>query len=157
VQYDTGFARGRNIMTWRTPILCIAVLLLSASSARADEGEDVLVMAPHPGTPEHLIQKVFVAAQFDDYRGFYGDLCHRDTCKLTDMAMEAYKSKQWEKFRSHYKRCLVDEDSLHYRYKRTSPRRITKRTCKVTFYFEGGSMVLKKDAEGAWRVYRLCE
>ena len=143
-------------MTWRTLILGVAALLLSVPSARAEDGE-VVVKDPLPGSPEYLIQKVFVAAQFDDYRGFYGDLCHRDTCKLTDVAMETYRTKQWEKFKVSYKTCLVDEESLAYRYQRTSPKTVTKRTSRVTFYFKGGSMVLRRDAEGVWKISTLCE
>jgi hypothetical protein len=144
-------------MTWRTPILMLAVLLLTASTARADDGEGVLVVDPLPGTPEHLIQQVLVAGQFDDFRGFYGDLCHRDTCKLKDVAMKSYRAKYWEKFLTHYKKCIVDMDALSFRYERTSPKKITKRTSKVTYYFFGESMVLKKDDDGAWKVYHLCE
>lgn len=144
-------------MTWRTPILLLAVLLLSVPGVRADDGEGVVVVDPLPGTPEHLIQQVFVAAQFDDFRGFYGDLCHRSTCELTDVAMKAYKEGPWQKFRDHYKRCLVDADAVSYRYDRTSPKKITKRSSKVTFYFNGESMVLKRDDDGKWKVYFLCE
>jgi len=144
-------------MTWRTPILLMVVLLLSVPAARAEDGEGVLVVEPLPGTAEHVIQTVFVAAQFDDFRGFYGNLCHRDACKLTDVAMKSFQDGQWEKFKASFKRCLVDEDSLSYKYERTSPKKITQRTNKVTFYLGGGSMILKKDAEGAWKIHRLCE
>ncbi|MFH1530833.1 MAG: hypothetical protein ABIK09_08900 [Pseudomonadota bacterium] len=144
-------------MTWRTPFFLMTALLLTVPAARADDGERVLVVEPLPGTPEHLIQQVFVAAQFDDFRGFYGDLCHRDTCTLTDVAMKSFQAGPWEKFKANFKRCLVDEDSLSYKYERMSPKKLTPRTNKVTFYFEGGSMILKKDAEGAWKIYRLCE
>ncbi len=144
-------------MTWRTPIILMAGLLLSVSTVRADDGGGVKVVEPLPGTPEHLLQQVFVAAQFDDYRGFYGDLCHRDTCKLTDVAMKSFENAQWKKFKAAYKRFLVDEDTLSFKYERTSPKKITERTSKVTFYFQGGSMILKKDSEGAWRIYRLSE
>lgn len=144
-------------MTWRTLISMTTILLLSTSFAHADDGGGVLVEEPLPGTAEHLIQKVFVAAQFDDFRGFYGNLCHRDTCKLTDVALESYKTKQWEKFKSRYRTCLVDEDTMIYRYQRTSPKKVTDRTKKVTFFFDGGRMILKKDKEGAWKVFRLCE
>ena len=144
-------------MIWRTPILMTTILLLSVSIVRADDGGGVLVEEPLPGTAEHLIQRVFVAAQFDDFRGFYGNLCHRDTCTLTDVAMASYEAGQWTKFKSRYRSCLVDEDTLIYRYQHSSPKKVTARTDKVTFYFEGGSMVLKKDAEGAWKVFKLCE
>jgi hypothetical protein len=144
-------------MSWRVSILSMAVLLLCASTALADDGDGVVVRDPLPGTPEHLIQKVFVAAQFDDFRGFYGDLCHRDTCRLKDVTMKAFQDGPWQKFREHYKKCLVDTDALTYRYDRTSPKKITTRTKKVTFYFDGESMVLKRDEDGAWKVYFLCE
>jgi hypothetical protein len=143
-------------MSWRIPVLLVAMMLLP-STARAGDGDGVVVKAPLPGTPEHLIQKVFIAAQFDDYRGFYGDLCHRNTCKLTDVAMKSFRDKQWEKFKAEFRNCLIDKDSLSFRYEHTSPKKITGRTSKVTFYFQGGSMILKKDAEGSWKIYRLCE
>jgi hypothetical protein len=92
---------------------------------------------------------------------FYGDLCHRDTCALTDVAMEAFRSGPWALFRARYEQCLEDRDVLSFRYQKRIPRDVKPSTRDVTFVFGagdgGGRIVLKRDKEGEWRVFKLCE
>lgn len=145
----------------RNSIFVLALTLAAAFAARADDAPGVLVKDPLPGTAEYVVQKVFLVTQLDDFRGFYGDLCHRDTCKLTDVAMAAYKDGQWAKFKARYEQCLVDADTLTYRYRKTIPRTIKDSTSRVTFVFgegkKGGRMLLRRNEDGEWRIFKLSE
>ena len=143
----------------RISIFVLALTLAAVAAVHADDAPGILVEDPLPGTAEHVVQKAFLVAQLDDFRGFYGDLCHRDTCKLTDVAMAAYKEGQWAKFKARYEQCLVDVDTLTYRYQKTIPRTIKESTRRVTFVFgegkTGGRMLLRRNKDGEWRIYKL--
>jgi len=145
----------RGLPGWILTVL----LLVPGGAASGDDG--VPVEDPEPGTPEHVIQKAFFAAQMDDFRMFYGDLCHRDTCKLTDVAMEAYRAGPWAHFRGRYAQCLTDPDTLAFRYLKRIPREVNASTGTVTYIFgegeSGGRMLLKRDKDREWKIFKLCE
>jgi len=145
----------------RTSIFVLALTLVAAFAVQAGDAPGVLVEDPLPGTAEHVVQKAFLVAQLDDFRGFYGDLCHRDACKLTDVAMAAYKDGQWAKFKARYEQYLVDVDTLTYRYLKTIPRTIKDSTRRVTLVFgegkDGDRMLLRRNKDGEWRIFKLCD